>query len=175
MAEHANGANLLLGRGAVYATRADDVTPTERFVGNCTVFEITTTDEIKEKYSSTEAASPLLASVLVRRTIEIAMTLDEFTPENVAIAAMGTFDTDTIAFGVTSQIICALRFAGDPSAGPVFNLDAWKVAIQPDGPLGFISDDFAEMKLKGKVLSDAATVEHADFPYIRIVVPALTP
>lgn len=173
MAEHGDGANLLLGRGAVYFTPTDGQ---ETFLGNCTVLEITTTDELKEMYSSTEASSPLLKSVLIRRTMEIALTLTEFTDLNVLLALMGTeVETGIIAAGLAATMEGALKFVGDPSAGPALTLEAWKVALTPDGALGLISDEFGEIKLKGKVLSDAGTEEHADYPYIKVTTPSYSP
>lgn len=91
MPETANGANLLLGKGKVYFDRftSAGVATGERFLGNCEKVEITTTDELREKHSSAEAASPLLKSVNVRRTTELSIQLGEFTKENVALALMG--------------------------------------------------------------------------------------
>ena len=57
-----NAANFLLGRGALYFDRFVAGTMTrqgEAHLGNVTKLEITTTDEVKEKYSSMVSTSAL--------------------------------------------------------------------------------------------------------------------
>jgi len=254
MAKEASGDNVMLGKGKVYFNRLDSSgDPTsERFLGNCTTFEVTTTDELREIYSSAEQSSPLLKSVNVRRTQEWTVVLNEFTKENMALALMGdvsalaqgsgsvsnevpaagnvvqgnffktlyrnistvvvtgtggtpTYDVnddytvdgttgriyivpggaiasgaalevdyayaaatnDTIRSGVDNLIEGFVRFIGDPAAGPIWECEIWKVSISPEGALGFISDDYAEFTLKGKVLADAEN--HPDEPYFRLI------
>lgn len=91
MSTDVQGDLLLLGRGKLYFDRfdANGNATGERFLGNCTRLESSTTDELREKYSSATQDSPLMKSVNVRRTQELAITLDEFDPENVALALMG--------------------------------------------------------------------------------------
>lgn len=255
MATEASGDNVMLGRGKVYFDRLNDsgVGVGERFLGNCTTFEISTSDELREKYSSAEQSAPLLKRVNVRRTQEINITLDEFTKENLALALMGdnsalaqgsgsvstaevftvqtgmwyklefrnvdtgtvvvkdatettTYDitddylvdlvtgriyivptgdisdddvihvtaydysadtTVTVRSGVDNLIEGLVRFIGDPAAGPVFEVEVWKVSMTPEGALGFIGDDFAEFTLKGSVLAMAEA--HPNEPYFRVM------
>jgi len=61
-----------------------------RFVGNVTELRLATTDELREKYSSTENSSPLLKRVVARRTVELTAVCDEFTMENLSLALMGS-------------------------------------------------------------------------------------
>src|SRR3990170_7510928 len=91
-----NAANLLLGRGAVYFDRFAAGTANkqgEAHLGNVTKLEITTTDEVKEKYSSMVSTSALLKSVNVKRTVEAKLTADEFSLANLALALMGSEST----------------------------------------------------------------------------------
>ena len=91
-----NAANLLLGRGALYFDRFVAGTMTkqgEAHLGNVTKLEITTTDEVKEKYSSMVSTSALLKSVNVKRTVEVKLTADEFSLANMALALMGSEST----------------------------------------------------------------------------------
>jgi hypothetical protein len=67
-----------------------------RFVGNVTELRLTTTDELREKYSSSEASSPLLKRVVSRRTVEFTAVLDEFTMENLSLAMMGTAPSSAV-------------------------------------------------------------------------------
>lgn len=255
MATNANGDNLLLGRGAVYFDRfVNGVSTGERHLGNVTKFEVSTEDETVEKYSSVEASSPLLKKVLVRRNVSLALTLEEFSKENLALVLMGENDAtfaqtgggitgeaiagvepgryyklanrgvsavvvtgtggtptynvttdylvdadsgriyivpggtitsgtdlevdytataitagtvDTIRGGVTSVIEGAVRFIGDPSSGPAYEVEVWKVSVNPDGVLAMIGDDFGAVDMTFAVLSDAAN--HPAEPLYRAI------
>lgn len=247
-----NSANLLLGKGAIYFDRFAAGTTTrqgELHLGNCTTFELTTTDELKDKYSSMTSTSPLLKSVSTRRTMELKVTGDEYSLENLALVLMGntstlsqssgsvtaenittaskqghwyptvkrsisslivkvgaatkTLGTDydqdlvtgrvkilpggtitdtstvtvdysyavvslnTVVGGNASIIEGYLRFIGNPAAGPTYEVEVWKVALQPDGPLALIQDDYGNWSLTLKVLDDSAN--HASEPYYRII------
>lgn len=139
MAENASGANLLLGKGKVYFDRMTSlgVRTGERFVGNCTKLEVNTTDELKEKYSSAQASTPLLKSVNVRRTAEFALTLDEFTPDNVALALMGTKSALSQGSGgpITAEVIAdVLQGCYYPVGGSTPRRKIKSVAVK--GPSG---------------------------------------
>lgn len=97
--------DLYIGRGEVYIDRLDAnrARTGERFVGNCTVFSISTQDETREKYSSAEATAPLLKSVNVRRTPEILIALDEYNMENLALAFMGTSNATFAQTGASAS------------------------------------------------------------------------
>lgn len=236
MANEEQGDLLLLGAGKLFFDRFDaDGLPTgERFLGDCTGVEVTTSDELRERYSSSRATRPLMKSVPVRRTVEVAITFGEFDKENVALVLMGAnetlaiaastgesvgpitvykdrsydlgfrnvsnvaisgsvLDTDfnvdgptgrvyiipagniddaasiTITFdqdgdtspvvhgGANSLVEGRLIFRGDPTSGPTWDADFYKVTMTPDGPLALIGDDFLEGKVKAKVLT---TTEH---------------
>jgi len=71
----------------------------------------------------------------------------------------------TIAGGTESVIELALKFVADPSTGPSYHVDVWKVSINPDGAIGLISEEFASATLVGAVLSDSAN--HPDAPLFK--------
>lgn len=56
--------------------------------------------------------------------------------------------------GQAGEIIGSLLFVGDPTAGPKLMVKVWKVSFTPDGALGLISEEFADMALTGAVLAD---------------------
>ncbi len=268
-----NPADLYLGRGEVYFDRFDasGLRTGERFLGNCTVFEITTNDELREKYSSAEATSPLLKQVNIRRTPEIAIVLDEFNTDVLELIFMGTAkniaqtgasranyvpptarvkkgrwfpleDPDgTVRRGTVAQPLSAIvvtgpastptyvlntdykvdlvsgriyvipagaiadaaslevdftyptlsgtmlpyveagtssfiegfvRFKGKQAAGPSMEVEVWKASLTPDGAVPFIGDDFAEYRIRGRVLAD--TVGHPTEPHYRVYEVAAT-
>lgn len=47
-----------------------------------------------------------------------------------------------------------LRFVGDPTSGPITEVEVWRVSIQPEGESGYISDDWGNWQLTLKVLKD---------------------
>ncbi len=101
----ANGDNLRLGRGEVYFNRfAAGVGTGERFLGNVTGLTFATSDETVSKYSSVEAASPLLKEVNIRRTVEATLTLDEYTADNLALALSGTVSTPAQTSGTAVTV-----------------------------------------------------------------------
>lgn len=83
--------SIILGRGEVYFDRfnASGIKTGERFLGNCQTFELGVEDEIRDKFSSAEATSPLIKSVNVRRTPGVNIVLDEFDEYNLSLAFMG--------------------------------------------------------------------------------------
>lgn len=90
--------NLLLGKGKVYFNRKVGAALTGyRHLGNVERFELTTNDDVLEKFSSMSAPAPLYKSVTRRRNVSLNLTLDEFDPENVALVLMGTVALSTQA------------------------------------------------------------------------------
>jgi hypothetical protein len=56
--------------------------------------------------------------------------------------------------GTDNTIEGALLFVGDPSAGPKMMVEVWRAGFTPDGALGLISEEFADLGLVGGVLAD---------------------
>lgn len=84
--------NLYLGAGELWInlyTAAGALT-LWRHLGNVSSFELTPSVETIEKQSSMEGARGTLKRVVTKTAMEIALTLDEFDPENVALALMGS-------------------------------------------------------------------------------------
>lgn len=158
MSTDVQGDLLLLGRGKLYFDRFDTGgnATGERFLGNCTRLESTTTDDLREKYSSATQDSPLMKSVNVRRTQELAITLDEFDPENLALALMGTAGFHAVQTGgaVTDEPIVAklgkwVKLAergkiGTPITGVVVTTD-------PAGTTYTVTDDYIVDAVSGRI------------------------
>lgn len=65
--------------------------------------------------------------------------------------------------GTKNDIEGSLLFIGDPTVGPQQMVEVWRISMRPDGALGLISEDFAQMAIVGKVLSDKTN--HPTAPY----------
>jgi hypothetical protein len=77
----------------------------------------------------------------------------DFTYATIATSAL-----EYVKGGASKFVEVYLKFEGDPTAGPVYTYEFWIVSLSPDGEMNLIGDDFASLKLKGKVLAD--TVNH---------------
>lgn len=240
--------NLLLGKGEVFFNRrnADGSYEGFRHMGNVETLELTTADDVLEKYSSMNAAASLYKRVTRRRDVTIRILADEFTERNLALALMGEVATSaaqaatpitgetltddavlggyyqTVALGpitaVTIDNVTAtttlvegtdyeihnaevgiihilptapgvadgdelsidytptayasgltsvrggtktlvegqLKFVPDPTVGPKILLEVWSVSLVPEGALGLISTEFAQMALVLSVQEDRA-------------------
>lgn len=246
--------NLLLGTGEVWFNRFDaNGDPTGlRHLGNVETLEITTTDDVLEKFSSMQAGRPLYKRVTRRRTVNLRAAVDEFVADNIAIALMGEavvtaaqaatavvdepvaaatvpgtyfktaklgpitsvsvefgatpgvlgtdyeiYDPDvgiiyilpdtaltgavTVSYtptayadgltqikgGTKNLIEGSLLFRGNTDQGPRYLLEVWKVSAGPDGALGLISEEFAQMGLNFGVQADK--VGHPDNPLYSLI------
>src|SRR5579872_1591236 len=118
----ADGNNLLLGRGKVYFDRFLPGTMTKtgaRFLGECQKFDITPTITTKQKYTLAKSASTLLANNIDTQTHTLDIEMDEFVPENIALALLG----DTAAISQTGGSITA-----EALSAPAKNQRVYKLA-----------------------------------------------
>jgi hypothetical protein len=241
--------NLLVGKGKVYFNRFDDngIGTGLRDMGNVDAMELTSEDDVIEKYSNMSADAPLYKSVSRRRNVQVRLTMSEFDPHNMAIAMMGTvvetytqaaapvvaevlttaavkgaiymfsklgphtaitlnntttpavlvLGTDYVVLnpdvgiiqilesapsvtagdaitadytptayaageivdiygGEAGKVEGSLLFVGDPTTGPRQIVEIWKVSFNPDGAIGLISDEFADVGVTGRVMADPA-------------------
>lgn len=100
----------------------------------------------------------------------------------IQVLATGTFaDADTMKVdysysAITSNKITAgtspliegfLRYIANNAAGPTHEVQVWRVQLSGDGAIGFITDDFSDFTLKGKVLTDLGN--HPSSPYFDMI------
>jgi hypothetical protein len=60
-----------------------------------------------------------------------------------------------VSGGSATNIEGRLRFIGDPTTGPKYEAEFWRVTIRPDGVMGLIGDDFASTPLTVRVEDDS--------------------
>lgn len=75
--------------------------------------------------------------------------------------------------GTKSFIKGALKFIGDPASGPPYMVDVWRAAVTPDGAVGLISEEWAQMGLIFAIESD--TSGHPLEPLFRVTELPYTP
>lgn len=104
-----NAENLLLGKGRVLFDRFDANGVSSggyRDLGNVETFEITTEDDVVEKYSSMSRSAGLLKRVTRRRTVTLRASGNEFNADNLALALMGTTGESTqLATPVVDEVL----------------------------------------------------------------------
>lgn len=101
---------VLLGRGKIYFDRNATFGAKTglRYLGDAEKLEITTADEKAQVYDYGKPTAPLLNEVVSRRTVTLAMTLREYTKENLALALMGFEDNYTqTSTAVTGESLTA--------------------------------------------------------------------
>lgn len=60
-----------------------------------------------------------------------------------------------------------VRFIGDPTSGPKYELEAWNCSVQPEAEIGLISDDFKNFVLNLEIMDDTAA--HPNDPLYRLI------
>jgi hypothetical protein len=60
-----------------------------------------------------------------------------------------------------------IRFIGDPTSGPKYELEAWSCTVQPEAEIGLISEDFKNFVLNLEIMDDSAN--HSDDPLFRLI------
>jgi hypothetical protein len=75
-------------------------------------------------------------------------------------AAISATPVEQVLAGTQATINGFMRFVSDPTSGPSWEVQCWKVNLTPDGSLSLITADAeGEFKLKGGLLADGV---HAD-------------
>lgn len=126
-----------------------------RDLGNASVFECQPTVTKLDHFSSRQGVRVKDLSVVQEKSMSVRFTLDEFTPENLSLAMMGTgqsggemniFDLD--------EIVGSLRLIGKNSVGRKCQIDLPTVSLTPSAAVGFISEGFATIEMTGDVTAD---------------------
>lgn len=97
------GQDLKLGRGSLLLAPHDGTTAEEGLIlmGNIPSLELAWEVETREKYSSTQASSPLLDQAVIRQTLTVTAQCDEHTKENLKRFFFGTEATANQSLSTT--------------------------------------------------------------------------
>jgi hypothetical protein len=66
-----------------------------------------------------------------------------------------------------SKVDGALKFVGDPGAGPAVVIELHKSKLMPSGEIGFIGEEWANFQLQAEVVKDETG--HPDSPYFDVI------
>lgn len=150
-----NPGNYQVGKGVVSFKKEGEAT--YRDVGNVSALTITPNLTTLDHFSSRTGTKSKDLSVVLEKQLALSMTMDEVTPDNVALMTLGTVDEaavggPTVDIFTGTSVTGALRFVGANDVGAKVQLDLWNISFQPDGELSFISDEWNEMQITADVL-----------------------
>lgn len=128
-----------------------------RHMGNAPSSDFTPAIERLEHFSSMEGVREKDLSVVVQRSGTLTITLEEWTPANMALALLGTVDEGAVG-GPTVQIFDndaiagELKFFSNNDIGPRWNFHWYNVSFIPSAALNPISDEWGTIEVQGDVL-----------------------
>jgi len=157
--------NIYLGAGEVWFNRfnASGNSTQWRHLGNVSRLEPAQSVETLEKRSAMSGARGLLKRVVTSTTSEVSMTLDEFDPENVALALLGSAS----AFSQSSGTATDSAIPGTVKKGQWLDTGKLKIAVTGVKKSGGASLNANEYEVDSdtgmiKILSTASTVADGD-------------
>jgi len=155
MADAHNTDLYYLGKGILSFNRLVGGSPVGYIdLGNASAFSITPAIEKLEHFSSREGIKKKDKTVITSAGLTAKFTLDEYDRDNLAMALLGTHTGGVINLLSDPTIEGALRFVGSNTVGPNFQVDLWKVAIQPTAEVGLINEAWGEITFEAEVESD---------------------
>jgi hypothetical protein len=121
--------------------------------GNAPSFVYTPNVEKKEHFSSREGIKTKDFTAITQISATIKVTLDEITPENLAIFALGDLASDGTITGLTkAEFTGTLKVVGTNDIGQHVGWTG-EISFVPSGDFSFItdSDDFSVLELEAEV------------------------
>lgn len=150
-----NVGNYRIGKGRFEFKREGSVD--FRHMGNGPASEFTPSIERLDHFSSMEGVKEKDASIVLERGGQLTLTLEEWTPDNMALAILGTIDEAAVG-GPTVEIFDEdaiegeLRFISNNDYGPRWNLTWYRVSFIPSAALSVISDEWSQIEIEAEVL-----------------------
>lgn len=150
-----NVGNLQVGKGIVSFKKEGALT--YRDLGNVSALTVTPDMTTLEHFSSREGVRKKDLTIIIEKKSTVVMTLEEFTPENLAMGLLGAVDMAAVGgpeVDIFSEnaITGALRFVGTNEVGPKITIDLYNVSFLPNSDINFLSDEWNNMELTGDVL-----------------------
>lgn len=148
--------NLQVGKGIVSFKKTGD--SVYRDLGNVSALVVTPEVSTLEHFSSRQGTKKKDLVIVIEQKCTVKFTMEEFTPENVAMMVYGEVDMAAVGgpeleIFANSSITGALRFVGTNDVGPKITVDLYNVSFTPSGDLGMISEEFNSMEVTGDVLA----------------------
>lgn len=157
MATSPNIENYQMSLGSLYI-KIDGVDGSLRHVGNAPSITYSPDIDLLEHNQSMSGIQSVDFTLARRLSATLAVTLEEVTPENMALFVLGTPSANTAGDqtigGLTSTAMTGdLEFIGANSIGQMIDFRC-RVSITPTGEFNLISDEINTIELEMKVLQD---------------------
>lgn len=151
-----------VGKGEVYFQK--DFIGSFRHLGNVAELEFEASFEELEHYSSMGGVKELDQSIVTSVSATLRLLMDEWSPDNVAMAVLG----DVVDLGSpvgateieilkTTKIEGAVRYIGTNEYGPKYTFDFASAAFRPSDALSLITEEYAQIEVTGKLAKRAGT------------------
>ena len=150
--------NYFLGKGALWWKGSLD--SVYRHLGNVPMFEITPQVTRLPHYSAMRGIRFLDFNPVVSKLMTCKWHMEEFTPENLALALMGVFtpgSPDQVDIMIQDEVTGALRLVGTNEIGQKKQVDLPFVNIAPSAAVQFIGETYGILEVTGEVTGDPIT------------------
>jgi len=149
--------NYYIGKGSVFIKTDADVD--FRHVGNVPTFEWTPEIETLQHNSSQFGVRVQDREIVLEKRGTVRIVFEEFTPENLAIAMLGTVGTNTdgdpeVDIFSANSITAQVRFVGNNDVGPRLTMNLNNVTFNPTGTVPLINEELGQIELEGRALVD---------------------
>ena len=152
-----NPDNYQIGKGVLSFKKTGALT--YRDLGNAPAVSISIDRTKLDHFSSRAGIRTKDKSITIENTCTVNITLDEITPDNLALLLLGDVDDaavggPTVDIFQNAEITGALRFVGANSVGAQITADWYNVSFGPAGDLNLISDEWNQIELEAEALAD---------------------
>lgn len=149
-----NIVNYTVGKGAVFIRISGETN--FRHIGNCPVFTFTPTIEKLEHFSSLTGVKTKDRTEILSKSGTLKITFEEMTPENLRIALLSSAPTNgsggdqNLDIFTQSSLRCEVKFVGNNSIGPRYEVYFAQVDFIPSGDIPWISEEWMQVELEGE-------------------------
>lgn len=144
--------NYFIGKGELSFTPSGG---SPRDLGNAPDFTVTPNYEFLDHESSRTGVKERDYHALIKKSGTVEITLDEITPENLAMALFGEVTGSAFEIMSESSIEGALTLVGTNDIGSKYTVVVNSVSFSAKSGVKFIGDAFGTVELSGEMLAVA--------------------
>lgn len=149
--------NYFSGTGICYFKRTGE--SEYRDLGNAPAVSVGPVLETREHKTSRAGSRSVDRIFTTSKKGELKVSLDEITPENLALFFLGDVSVDTAGNSVVSgftnnSVTGAFRIVGTNEIGSKYQFDALNVQFIPSGEFSFIADEESVIELTANISQD---------------------
>jgi hypothetical protein len=150
--------NYYVGKGKLSFKAVGEVA--FRDIGDVSSLETTPNLTTLEHFSSREGVKKKDKEVVTEKKMTVAMVMDEWTADNLAMALLGDVSTDVdgnkvIDIFSRNTFEGELKYEGTNEIGPQMDIDLFRVVFKPGKSFNPTSDEWGNIEIEGEALADA--------------------